>query len=137
MAGPIDPNSFFPSAKLPKPVSFEHWRNRTVCRLLGRLSREDFDFGFQTVIDWMAQGGGRRISLDQARHSAADIMIATCGVYPSVMVVKDEDTGNVIMTVSVRGPAGERVHERTRRIKIVDLADEAEPEPVQFKRKRA
>lgn len=137
MAGPIDPNSWFPSAKLPKPLSFEHWRNRTVCRLLGRLAREDFDFGFDTVVDWMAVDGGRRISLEQARHSAADIIMATCGVFPSVMVVKDEDTGMVIMTVSVRGPTGEKVHERTRRIKIHDLQDAAEPEPIQFKRKRA
>jgi hypothetical protein len=124
-----------PGAKLPKPQTFEHWRNRVVCRLVGRLSREDFDFGFDTVVSWM---DGRRVELQQARDSAIDIMLATTGVYPGAFVQKCEDTGVVLLTVVVRGPTGEPVHLRTRTVNIREISAEPTPEAVPIrKRNRA
>ena len=138
MVGPVDPSLIMPNARLPKPKSFEHWRNRMVCKLLGRLSDEDFNFGFDTVVEWMAAGGGRRIDIAQARYSAGDIILSTCGVLPLVAIQRCEVTGTTLMTIEVRGPEGEAVNRRTRMIELRDPQAEPAPDAIPIgKRKRA
>lgn len=137
MSGPVDPSVIMPSAKLPKAKSFEHWRNRVVCRLLGRLAREDFDFGFETVCEWMDVGGGRTISSAQAACSAFDIMMATCGVASRVCIQRCEQTDIVLMTIEVPGSHEEPPHRRTRTITIREPKAEPAPTVTRLKRKRA
>lgn len=137
MVGPVDPSLIMPNARLPRPKSFEQWRNRFVCKLLGRLSDEDFDFGFDTVVKWMAAGGGRQIDIAQARYSAGDIILSTCGVMPLVAIQRCELTGVTLMTIEVRGPEGEAVNRRTRTIELREPQVEPAPDAIPIKRKRA
>lgn len=135
MVGPVDPSLIMPSAKLPRPASFEHWRNRVVCRLLGRVSREDFDFAFETICKWME---GRTIDLAQARASAVDIGLATMGVLPTAFAARCEQTDVVLLTFHCPGHQGEPAHQRTRLINIKEPGDtKASPEPVSLQRRRA
>lgn len=136
MTGPVDPSVIMRHARLPRPKSFEHWRNRMVCRLLGRLSQEDFDFGFDTVVEWMEAGGGRAISIQQAQFSAFDIILATCGVTANVSIQRCELTGTTLMTIDVPGTHEEAPHRRTRTISIREPRAEPAPGP-DVKRKRA
>ncbi len=129
MGNPVDPSLIFGRVPLPKARDFDHWKVRTVCRLLGRLSETDFDFGFDTVVKW---ADGRPISPEQAAASAFDIMIATTGVGPGVIVQKCEDTGTVLLTVMVRAEDGKVQHKRTRTIALVDNAP---AKPVKLKRR--
>lgn len=133
--GPVDPSLIMPSAKLPKPKSFEHWRNRVVCRLVGRVAREDFDFAFETICNWM---DGRSIDLAQARASAVDIGLATMGVLPSAFVVRCEQTDVALLTLWCLGPHDEVPHQRTRIVNIKEPnGKKAAPEPVPLQRRRA
>jgi len=134
MVDPVDPVHIKAVGKLPKPTSFEHWRERVIAQLRGRVSQADFDFAFDAVLRWM---DGREIEIDQARWSVTDIFIAFCHVAPGVILQRCEESGVTILTVTVRGTDGQPLNQRTRTLNITEPNGEPKPAATLQLRKRA
>lgn len=130
-AGPFHPRDFMPGAKLPKPKSFEEWKERVVARAFRRITDDDFNHAFDAVVAWM---DGKEISLEQAQHSAGDITLAMCGVLFGVIVQRCEATGITLLTITARNADGGIAMQRTRKINLLDEFGELTAEPVKLAR---